>query len=408
MIAAANPAPHRWFSRLHSGTAMTPVEGRVRGREGPVGTLLREHSRSDPRGYAAGVREAVLEAKVGVSAMRDGLAGTERELASERTPTGRRRAPGAACGRNSGRGDRRLAERYAARHRERVAVLERKLEVQREELALAEREVAEMIAEYRSARGGRGRTRSRRPGATSKPPGASGRGPRGDDDRLRAESDRKLKEQAVEAQLAFLKKKFKKSTVRCGREKRKEIRACEAFDRSSGSILLACLPAAVCRLSSFCSRPRQPLPTFRSSPTPTASSRTTPAPAISEWRCSPSFPTSAASCPGARAGVGAVATQSLGNTAYGERGLDLIAQGATAEEALRIVMRTDTMLQDRQVGIVDARGNAASFTGTRTFDWAGGRVGAPSGRGNVLGGKGRSSWGAGSPRRPTSWSPIRR
>jgi uncharacterized Ntn-hydrolase superfamily protein len=44
-----------------------------------------------------------------------------------------------------------------------------------------------------------------------------------------------------------------------------------------------------------------------------------------------------------------------GNTAYGERGLDLIAQGATAEEALRIVMRTDTMLQHRQVGIVDAR-----------------------------------------------------
>jgi uncharacterized Ntn-hydrolase superfamily protein len=63
-----------------------------------------------------------------------------------------------------------------------------------------------------------------------------------------------------------------------------------------------------------------------------------------------------------------------------------MARGATAEEALRIVMRTDTMLQDRQVGLVDARGNAASFTGTRTFDWAGGRVGgSPALR---LGGKG--------------------
>ena len=89
-----------------------------------------------------------------------------------------------------------------------------------------------------------------------------------------------------------------------------------------------------------------------------------------------------------RAGVGAVATQSLGNTAYGERGLELIAQGATAEEALRIVMRTDTMLQDRQVGMVDARGNAASFTGTSTFDWAGGRVGAPRARATSPG-KGR-------------------
>jgi uncharacterized Ntn-hydrolase superfamily protein len=101
------------------------------------------------------------------------------------------------------------------------------------------------------------------------------------------------------------------------------------------------------------------------------------------------FPNVGGIVPWARADVGAVATQSLGNTAYGERGLDLIAEGATAEEALRIVMRTDTMLQDRQVGMVDARGNAASFTGDRTFDWAGGRVGAPSGRGNVSGGKGQ-------------------
>jgi uncharacterized Ntn-hydrolase superfamily protein len=107
------------------------------------------------------------------------------------------------------------------------------------------------------------------------------------------------------------------------------------------------------------------------------------------------FPNVGGIVPWGRAGVGAVATQSLGNTAYGERGLDLIAQGATAEEALRIVMRTDTMLQDRQVGLVDAHGNAASFTGKSTFDWAGGRVGAPSGRGNVLGGKGEVIVGRG-------------
>jgi uncharacterized Ntn-hydrolase superfamily protein len=100
------------------------------------------------------------------------------------------------------------------------------------------------------------------------------------------------------------------------------------------------------------------------------------------------FPNVGGIVPWARSGIGAVATQSLGNTAYGELGLELIAQGATAEEALRIIMRSDTMLQDRQVGMVDARGNAASFTGTRTFDWAGGSVGAPSGRGTVEGGKG--------------------
>jgi uncharacterized Ntn-hydrolase superfamily protein len=107
------------------------------------------------------------------------------------------------------------------------------------------------------------------------------------------------------------------------------------------------------------------------------------------------FPNVGGIVPWARAGVGAVATQSLGNTAYGERGLELISEGATAEEALRIVMRTDTMLQDRQVGIVDARGNAASFTGTSTFDWAGGRVGAAAGTGNVPGGKGQVIVGRG-------------
>ncbi|HWA17345.1 MAG TPA: DUF1028 domain-containing protein [Gemmatimonadales bacterium] len=108
------------------------------------------------------------------------------------------------------------------------------------------------------------------------------------------------------------------------------------------------------------------------------------------------FPNVGGIVPWAQAGIGAVATQSLGNTAYGEKGLELIAQGATAEEALRIIMRTDTMLQDRQVGMVDARGNAASFTGDGTFDWAGGRVGpAKAGGRPVLGGKGQTIVGRG-------------
>lgn len=106
------------------------------------------------------------------------------------------------------------------------------------------------------------------------------------------------------------------------------------------------------------------------------------------------FPNVGGIVPWAKAGVGAVATQSLGNTAYGERGLELIAQGASAEEALRIIMRSDTMLQDRQVGMVDAHGNAASFTGNRTFDWAGGRVGPSGRRGRpILGTKGETITG---------------
>ena len=107
------------------------------------------------------------------------------------------------------------------------------------------------------------------------------------------------------------------------------------------------------------------------------------------------FPNVGGIVPWGRAGVGAVATQSLGNTAYGERGLDLVAKGASAEQALRRVMRTDTMLQDRQIGIVDARGNAASFTGKSTFDWAGARVGASRAGKSIVGGKGEVIVGRG-------------
>lgn len=106
------------------------------------------------------------------------------------------------------------------------------------------------------------------------------------------------------------------------------------------------------------------------------------------------FPNVGGIVPWARAGVGAVATQSLGNTDYGEKGLELMAMGASAPEALRILMRRDSRVQQRQVGMVDARGNAASWTGDSTFDWAGGRTMAPggdaiaAGKGQVIVGRG--------------------
>ncbi|HWC74183.1 MAG TPA: DUF1028 domain-containing protein [Gemmatimonadales bacterium] len=87
------------------------------------------------------------------------------------------------------------------------------------------------------------------------------------------------------------------------------------------------------------------------------------------------FPNVGGLVPWARAGVGAVATQSLSNTDYGEKGLELLARGATAPEAMRIIMRGDPRPSQRQVGMVDAHGNAASWTGDSTFDWAGGRTG---------------------------------
>src|SRR5258705_5117254 len=90
------------------------------------------------------------------------------------------------------------------------------------------------------------------------------------------------------------------------------------------------------------------------------------------------FPNVGGLVPWARAGIGAVATQSLSNTDYGEKGLELMARGATAPEAMEIVMRGDPRPAQRQVGMVDAHGNAASWTGDSTFDWAGGRVRGPA------------------------------
>jgi uncharacterized Ntn-hydrolase superfamily protein len=91
------------------------------------------------------------------------------------------------------------------------------------------------------------------------------------------------------------------------------------------------------------------------------------------------FPNVRAVVPWARAGVGAVATQSFVELDYGLDGLELLARGASAEEALAIVLRRDPRREQRQVGIVDAQGRAATWTGKECFGWAGARIGAPGG-----------------------------
>jgi len=89
--------------------------------------------------------------------------------------------------------------------------------------------------------------------------------------------------------------------------------------------------------------------------------------------------------PWAKSGVGAVATQAWANTSYGPKGLALLEQGLTAEDVISILTKQDEKREDRQVGIVDSYGNAASFTGSRCFDWAGHIVGENySCQGNIL------------------------
>ncbi|MFY9494080.1 MAG: DUF1028 domain-containing protein, partial [Limnochordia bacterium] len=80
-------------------------------------------------------------------------------------------------------------------------------------------------------------------------------------------------------------------------------------------------------------------------------------------------------CPWAKAGVGAISTQSYANTSFGPRGLELLAAGKSAQEVLDILLASDPGREKRQVGIVDSRGNAATFTGSECHDWAGGVTG---------------------------------
>ncbi len=92
--------------------------------------------------------------------------------------------------------------------------------------------------------------------------------------------------------------------------------------------------------------------------------------------------------PWAKAGVGAVATQSFANTSFGWRGLELLQQGATPAQTLDILLRNDDQPANRQVGIVSAKGISVTYTGTGCNPWAGGRSGPGYAiQGNILTGE---------------------
>lgn len=89
--------------------------------------------------------------------------------------------------------------------------------------------------------------------------------------------------------------------------------------------------------------------------------------------------------PWARAGVGAIATQSWANTSYGFKGLDMLANGVTPEDTLRVLIETDEKRNYRQVGIINASGDSTSYTGEQAGLWAGHRFGTNYAiQGNIL------------------------
>jgi uncharacterized Ntn-hydrolase superfamily protein len=91
--------------------------------------------------------------------------------------------------------------------------------------------------------------------------------------------------------------------------------------------------------------------------------------------------------PHARAGVGAVATQALANVRYGASGLALLGDGLDAAGALAQLTGADDGRDNRQAGIVDAHGRAATYTGSGCITWAGGRTAdGVAAQGNLLAG----------------------
>jgi uncharacterized Ntn-hydrolase superfamily protein len=83
--------------------------------------------------------------------------------------------------------------------------------------------------------------------------------------------------------------------------------------------------------------------------------------------------------------VGAIATQSYANPRYGPDGLALLRDGRSAQETIEALTAADGDRAQRQVGVVDGRGDTATFTGDECHDWAGGRTGACyAAQGNIL------------------------
>jgi len=89
--------------------------------------------------------------------------------------------------------------------------------------------------------------------------------------------------------------------------------------------------------------------------------------------------------PWAVPGIGGIATQAYANPRYGPDGLELLREGLSAEEAVERLTAADDGRDHRQLGIVDAQGRSASYTGSECMEWAGGRTGESyAAQGNIL------------------------
>ncbi|MBI3766243.1 MAG: DUF1028 domain-containing protein, partial [Ignavibacteriales bacterium] len=68
--------------------------------------------------------------------------------------------------------------------------------------------------------------------------------------------------------------------------------------------------------------------------------------------------------PYAKSGVGAIATQAFANTEYGPQALEMLERGMSAQQVVDSFIKYDTSASSRQLGVVDAHGGSAAYTGT--------------------------------------------
>jgi len=160
---------------------------------------------ADSREILSGMRDAVIEARAAVEAMRQGVSKTEKQLVVERRHLTDVERRGRLASEIDDAETVDVANRFTAKHRERVAVLEDKLEAQRAELQLAERELEDMKGQLKTA-AGKGNVDK----AWREIEAAGGVRPETDvgDELLQSQLDRAAREAEAEARLEALKKKM--------------------------------------------------------------------------------------------------------------------------------------------------------------------------------------------------------
>jgi hypothetical protein len=167
-------------------------------RESLRDAMNRASSPSEGRAVLAMMRDAIVEAKVGVSQVRAALDATRAQLEHERRELDTVRRRGRLAADIGDQETVRVAAQFEQRHLARVEVLERKLAAQESELALAEREVEEMTAQLRSMAAGANPTATTVPELDAEP----------DLDALERAAQRAARESAAERQLEELKRRM--------------------------------------------------------------------------------------------------------------------------------------------------------------------------------------------------------